>query len=330
VTVDTRAGFALEVISRSQVQDLILEEVPDVDYSRIGGLGRQIEQLREAVELPFAHPELYREHGLRPPKGVLLYGPPGCGKTLIAKEMRKQNLPIQRLMTHESLVGFASDLNYQDISALYAAVGEEKVSAVSLIRKLVEALGGVTGNEEDMAEVSRPGLPASSRKRDGDPGILVEGLDDLLVKLAGCCTPVPGDEIVGFNTRGSGVSVHRADCGNVEALRGEPERIMDVEWSGEASTVFMAQIQVEALDRHRLLSDVTKVLAENHVNILSASVHTTKDRVALSRFQFEMAEPQHLNAILASVRRVDGVFDVYRITGAGTRRDRPPGTAPQT
>ena len=127
---------------------------------------------------------------------------------------------------------------------------------------------------------------------------------------------MPGDEIVGFITRGAGVSVHREDCGNVEGLRTQPERIVEVEWDVGPNTLFLVQIQVEALDRSRLLSDVTRVLSDHHVNILSATVSTSRDRVAMSRFIFEMADPAHLNSVLAAVRKVDGVFDVYRITGS--------------
>jgi len=121
---------------------------------------------------------------------------------------------------------------------------------------------------------------------------------------------------VGFVTRGAGVSVHRIDCVNVGALRAEPERIVEVEWTQGGSGLFLVQVQVEALDRSRLLSDVTRVLSDHHVNILSASVSTSRDRVALSRFVFEMAEPSHLASVLAAVRKVEGVFDVYRLTGA--------------
>jgi len=167
-------------------------------------------------------------------------------------------------------------------------------------------------------------MPGESRPRlrPGDPGVAVKGTDagDLWVKLARCCTPVPGDPIVGFVTRGSGVSVHRADCGNLESLRNEPERMIDVEWSRQGQSSFLVQIQVEALDRAGLLSDVTRVLSENHVNILSAQVQTSRDRVALSKFVFEMAEPSHLGHVLSAVRRIDGVFDVYRITGARAGR----------
>jgi GTP pyrophosphokinase len=237
------------------------------------------------------------------------------GKDSIAKAMRKQNLPIQRLLSHEALVALANEMRYADVSALYAAVGEGQVSAANVVSRLVQSLGGETGAEEDLAETARPG-PTARRVRTGDPGVVVKGVDDVWVKLAKCCTPVPGDDIVGFVTRGAGVSVHRSDCINVDSLRREPERMVDVQWSHTSSSLFLVQIQVEALDRSRLLSDVTRVLSDHHVNILSASVSTSRDRVAMSRFVFEMAEPSHLASVLAAVRKVEGVFDVYRITGA--------------
>lgn len=237
------------------------------------------------------------------------------GKDAITKAMRKQNLPIQRLLSHEALVGLANDMRYADVSALYAAVGEGHASAPHVVDLLVKSLGGEEGTEEDAAEAAAPGRP-SRRGRTGDPGVVVKGVDDIWVKLAKCCTPVPGDSIVGFVTRGAGVSVHRADCANAEQLaKAQPERMVDVSWTTGANTMFLVQIQVEALDRSRLLSDVTKVLSDYHVNILSASVSTSSDRIALSKFVFEMAEPGHLQQVLTAVRKVDGVFDVYRITG---------------
>lgn len=237
------------------------------------------------------------------------------GKDSIAKAMRKQNLPIQRLLSHESLVALANEMRYADVSALYAAIGEGQVSAATVVQRLVQSMGGEPAAEEDLAEVARPGQ-THRRVRTGDPGVVVKGVDDIWVKLAKCCTPVPGDDIVGFVTRGAGVSVHRSDCINVQSLRSEPERMVDVSWSHNSTSLFLVQIQVEALDRSRLLSDVTRVLSDSHVNILSASVSTSRDRVALSRFVFEMAEPNHLASVLAAVRKVEGVFDVYRITGS--------------
>ena len=239
------------------------------------------------------------------------------GRDAITKALRKQNMPIQRLLSHEVLVGLANELRYADVSALYAAVGEGHVSAQHVVEMLVKSLGGADGTEETTAEAAVPGVHTTPRRtRAGDPGVIVKGVDDIWVKLAKCCTPVPGDEIIGFVTRGAGVSVHRADCMNVEGLRKQPERIVDVEWSSRGPVSFLVQIQVEALDRSRLLSDITRVLSDNHVNILSASVSTTQDRIAMSRYVFEMAEPTHLQQVLNAVRKVDGVFDVYRITGA--------------
>ncbi|MCG2802628.1 MAG: bifunctional (p)ppGpp synthetase/guanosine-3',5'-bis(diphosphate) 3'-pyrophosphohydrolase [Cellulomonas sp.] len=237
------------------------------------------------------------------------------GKDALAKAMRKQNLPMQRLLSHESLVALATEMRYPDVSSLYAAIGEGQAAASTVVQRLVQSLGGEPAAEEDLAETTRPG-GTSRQVRTGDAGVVVRGVADVWVKLAKCCTPVPGDQIIGFVTRGAGVSVHRTDCINVDDLRRQPERIVDVDWSHTSSQLFLVQIQVEALDRSRLLSDVTRVLSDHHVNILSAAVSTSRDRVALSRFVFEMAEPSHLASVLAAVRKVEGVYDVYRITGA--------------
>ncbi|MEN3583727.1 bifunctional (p)ppGpp synthetase/guanosine-3',5'-bis(diphosphate) 3'-pyrophosphohydrolase [Streptomyces sp. ZYX-F-203] len=239
------------------------------------------------------------------------------GKDAIVRAMRKQNLPIQRILTGDSLVTLAHEMRYSDISALYAAIGEGHVSAQNIVQKLVQGLGGEEAATEDIDEAVPPAR-ARGRKRRGanDPGVVVKGVDDVWVKLARCCTPVPGDPVIGFVTRGNGVSVHRSDCVNVDSLSREPERILDVEWAPTQSSVFLVAIQVEALDRSRLLSDVTRVLSDQHVNILSAAVQTSRDRVAVSRFTFEMGDPKHLGHVLKAVRGVEGVYDVYRVTSA--------------
>jgi len=242
-----------------------------------------------------------------------------AGRDALARVMRKQNLPIQRVLSHEALVALAQEMRYVDVSGLYAAVGEGHVSAQAVVQRLVAALGGADGTEEDLAEVTTPSRRVA-RPRFTESGVVVKGADDVWVKLARCCTPVPGDAILGFVTRGQGVSVHRTDCGNIATLEREPERLLDVAWAPTAASVFLVQIQVEALDRSRLLSDVTKVLSDAHVNILSASVSTSDKRVALSKFTFEMGDTQHLDHVLGAVRRVEGVFDVYRVT-SGVQRD---------
>jgi GTP pyrophosphokinase len=235
------------------------------------------------------------------------------GKEAIARAMRRQNLPLQRLMSQDSFSEVAQQLRYEDVSALYAAVGEGHVSTQSVLEK-VTAL--VTANETVTGPIDLPphgGRPRSQRGG-SDSGILVRGAPDILVKLAKCCTPVPGDAIVGFVTRGSGVSVHRADCTNVKSLMADPERLIEVEWAPTTKSVFLVQIQVEALDRSGLLSDVTRVLSDHHVNILSATVSTSDDRLAISRFVFEMGDTVHLDRVLNAVRRIDAVYDVYRVT----------------
>ncbi|WP_062316451.1 RelA/SpoT family protein [Demequina maris] len=238
------------------------------------------------------------------------------GRDMLARAIRRQQLPMQRLMSRPTLLALAKEMHYDDVDALYAAIGEHKEQAADVVARMTEAVGGQEGADEDLTEITRPGLPAARPARRGDPGVSVHGLTDVVVKLARCCTPVPGDPIQGFITRGSGVSVHRADCDNLAQLHNQSERLIDVEWTGHSAGTFLVQIEVEALDRNRLLSDVTQVLSDHHVNILSANVSTTRERVAMSSFQFEMADPSHLGAILSAVRRIDGVYDARRVTGA--------------
>jgi GTP diphosphokinase / guanosine-3',5'-bis(diphosphate) 3'-diphosphatase len=234
------------------------------------------------------------------------------GKEALTKAMRKQNLPLQQLMSAESLTKIVSDLRYTDVSTLFAAIGENQVSAQSVIEKLTSAAGIDDDHDE---EFELPPTPKSFRHVGGsDSGVLVKGDADVMVKLSRCCTPVPGDPIMGFVTRGTGVSVHRTDCKNVGQLQLEPERILEVSWAASSKRLFLVQIQIEALDRAGLLSDVTRVLSEHHVNILSASVSTRNDRVALSRFVFEMGDPAALEHLLNAVKRIEAVYDVYRVS----------------
>ncbi len=238
------------------------------------------------------------------------------GKDAIAKEVRRGGLPLQRLMNAESLGAIAKELRYADVTALYTAVGENHVSARHVVHRLVASLGGIDDAVDAIAERSTPSTLPTRTRQGGDAGVVVEGVDNVMVKLAKCCTPVPGDEIMGFVTRGGGISVHRTDCTNADSLRQQSERIIEVAWAPSPESVFLVAIQVEALDRHRLLSDVTKVLADERVNILSASVTTSRDRVAVSKFTFEMGDPKHLGHVLNVVRNVEGVYDVYRVTSA--------------
>ncbi|GAA0035923.1 RelA/SpoT family protein [Brevibacterium metallidurans] len=236
------------------------------------------------------------------------------GREQLARAMRRHSLSANALMSQEALQVVSTELRLPDVTALYAAIGNGVTSAAHVVDLLAKEVG-----DDDEVTV----LPPAPRNRTGQSsghhssagGVVVKGVDDVLVKLARCCTPVPGDEIVGFVTRGSGVSVHRVDCPNVVSLEREPERMVEVSWGEKTSGVYLVQIQVEALDRSGLLSDITKVLTDTHVNILSASVATSKARVAQSKFVFEMSDASHLDTVLSAVRKVEGVFDVYRISG---------------
>ena len=233
-----------------------------------------------------------------------------AGRESIARQMRKAGLPLQKIFAGHALLELAHDLHYSDIDALYSAVGDGHVSAASVIEKLVVSIGAEDSHPVPSVEI----IPTANQvaKRTSS-AIKVEGVDDVLVKLARCCTPVPGDEIMGFITKGSGISVHRIDCRNAsDLLEHQGERVVGVSWLAGAASVFLVNIQIEALDRARLLADVTRTLSEQHVNILSAAVSTSKDRVAISKFTFEMADAKHLDSVLAAVRNVEGVYDVYR------------------
>ncbi|TFD25885.1 MULTISPECIES: RelA/SpoT family protein [Cryobacterium] len=234
------------------------------------------------------------------------------GRDAIARAMRKQNLPLQKLMNQDSFAEVAAQLKYEDVSALYAAVGEGHVSTQSVLEKVVSSVQSIEDNDNNDFPVAARGRTQSTRNTDS--GVLVRGAPDILVKLARCCTPVPGDKIVGFVTRGAGVSVHQASCHNVQSLLKEPERMIEVDWAPTSKSLFLVHIQIEALDRAGLLSDVTRVLSEHHVNILSATVNTSSDRLALSRFVFEMGDTTHLDRVLNAVRRIDAVYDVYRVS----------------
>jgi GTP pyrophosphokinase len=235
-----------------------------------------------------------------------------AGRESIARQMRKAGLPLQKIFAGHALLELAHELRYPDIDALYSAVGDGHISAASVIDKLVIFMGAEDSHPEPTMDTFTPRAPTARRSSNA---IDVEGADDVLVKLARCCTPVPGDAIIGFITKGSGVSIHRNDCVNASDLvRNQNDRIVNVSWRLGAASVFLVNIQIEALDRASLLADVTRTLSDQQVNILSAAVSTSKDRTAISRFTFEMADATHLDAVLAAVRHIEGVYDVYRTT----------------
>jgi GTP pyrophosphokinase len=208
------------------------------------------------------------------------------------------------------LLKLAETMNYVDLDALHAAIGDSHVSAKSVAQRVARELRG-GDHEEQLPTTVRQPRPPSKR---ATVGVHVEGLDDVMVRLSRCCTPVPGDQILGFVTRGRGVSVHRADCANAISLTaGGQDRLIEVEWDRERTGVFVVSIEVKALDRSRLLADVTRSLAEHHVNILASSTQVGQDRISRMRFDFELADPAHLDSLIASIKRIDSVYDAYRV-----------------
>jgi GTP pyrophosphokinase len=237
-----------------------------------------------------------------------------AGRESIARQMRKAGLPLQKIFAGQAFLELSHDLHYADVESMYAAVGNGHISAQFVIEKLVIKVGLEVEDLESNEPALHSLVNAEPTKR-STSGIDVEGVDDVLVKLARCCAPVPGDEVVGFITRGNGVSVHRTNCSNLQDLqKRQGDRLVNVRWNDDVKALFLVNIQVEALDRARLLSDLTKALSDQAVNILNASVTTSKDRTAISRFTFEMADSSHLDVVLAAVRAVAGVYDVYRVT----------------
>ncbi len=232
------------------------------------------------------------------------------GRDELSKALRKEGLPVQRLANSPLMLKVAEALNYSDLDALHAAVGENHVSAQSVAQRLARELRG--GEHEDQLPSTARQPRRVSHKR--GIGVHVEGLDDVMVRLSRCCTPVPGDEIIGFVTRGRGVSVHRSDCANAAALAsGDVGRMIEVEWDRESTGSFIAAVELKALDRTRLGVDVWKVISDNHLNILRSDSLTGADRVSRMRFEFELADPAHLDSLLSALKRIDSVYDAYRV-----------------
>jgi GTP pyrophosphokinase len=238
------------------------------------------------------------------------------GRDELIKAMRREGLPVQKIAQGNVLHEVAKELNYVDLDALHAAVGENHVSGKAVaarVAKRVREVDPATTGDEVLSTSLRQPRRAGSQKRPA-AGVHVEGLDDVMVRLSRCCTPVPGDEILGFVTRGRGVSVHRADCANAVSLAGgQADRVIEVEWDEVHEGTFVATVEVKALDRGRLLRDVASAMSDHHVNILSATTNTGSDRVSKMRFEFELADPGHLDALLSTLRGIDSVYEAYRV-----------------
>jgi GTP pyrophosphokinase len=237
-----------------------------------------------------------------------------AGKEAISKAVRKQGLPLQRLLGGEAMVTMAKDMRYPDVSTLYAAIGENQISAQTVVHRLMAALGGPEGAVEDIAETTTP-TRTPHRRVTPDAGVVVAGASDVWVKLAKCCTPVPGDDILGFVMHGGGVSVHRRACINAASLVQQAEHLVDVTWQPSTNSVFLAAIHVEAFDHQEVFAKVTAVITREQVRIVSGSLSACGG-VAICYFILELAEPRHLGHLLRTLQNTDEVYDAYRVLNA--------------
>jgi len=241
-----------------------------------------------------------------------------AGREQLMAELRREHLAVSKLLESDAVREEVAALGLADVDGLLVAIGEHHVSARTVAQKVARRLRGGEADEQLPTTVR---VGQGRRRRPSSVGVHVEGLDDVMVRLSRCCTPVPGDDIIGFVTRGRGVSVHRADCANAGSLAATQEaRVIEVEWdtSGPTSN-FVASVEVKALDRSRLLRDVANALSDQHVNIVSCSTHTGSDRIAKMRFEFELADPNHLDAVLRTIKTIDSVYDAYRMVPGGKR-----------
>jgi guanosine-3',5'-bis(diphosphate) 3'-pyrophosphohydrolase len=244
------------------------------------------------------------------------------GRDELSDEFRREGLPAQKIWSAPELADVIADLGYVDTDTFLAAIGEHHVSARGVAQRIARALRDGS-SEIDRMSTTVVRRPRRTHADDHHVGIHVEGLDDVMARLAQCCTPVPGDEIMGFITRGRGVSVHRVDCANAASLAAEQAtRLIDVEWDRATSgQVYVAGVEVVALDRTRLLRDVANSLGDQGVNIVSCETVTGDDRVAKMRFGIELSTPAQLNSVLNTIKRIDGVYDAHRIVPGAANTD---------
>ena len=232
------------------------------------------------------------------------------GRDELVERLRQAGLPAQKILSSQVLQDEVALLGFEDVNEFFAAIGDQRVDAVATVERMsMRMRDGQQSEQLSMSSVA--GNTMSSIQKNG---VHIEGMPDVLVRLSRCCTPVPPDEVMGFVTKGRGVTVHRADCANAAALAEDSARVVDVEWSSDGSnTMFIAAVEVKALDRSRLLRDVANALSDEHVNIVACTTSTGSDRVARMRFEFEFADPGHLQSVLRVIKRIDGVYDATRV-----------------
>jgi GTP pyrophosphokinase len=241
------------------------------------------------------------------------------GRDLLQEHLRKQGLPAQKITGSALLADVIREVGYRKADDFYIALGAAKISPKLVVNKVMQRLkqGEAADGEASAADLLRVGRARRRPTRSsGQYGISVEGVDDVMLRLAKCCRPVPGDEIVGYISLGRGITIHREDCPNTALLRKDPERFTSVSWEGDQSTGFIVEIQIDAWDRHRLLEDLSRVFSESGANIVEARCLSTPPMVK-NRFVVEVADTHSLKGAINRLRNIESVFDAYRVTPGG-------------
>jgi guanosine-3',5'-bis(diphosphate) 3'-pyrophosphohydrolase len=243
------------------------------------------------------------------------------GRELLQDQLKKQGLPAQKLVGSPLLADVIREMGFRKADDFYIALGGAKISAKTVVNKVMQHLkqGQAAESEptatDDLLKTSRRrARPTTSSRRFG---IAVEGIDEVMLRLAKCCRPVPGDPIVGYISLGRGITIHREDCPNVAVLKRDPERFTPVAWDGDAETSFRVEIEVDGWDRHRLLEDMSRTFSEAGINIIEARC-TVNHPMVKNRFVVEVGDTRTLDQAINRLRNIDAVFDCYRVTpGAG-------------
>ena len=238
------------------------------------------------------------------------------GRELLQEHLRKQGLPAQKITGSALLADVIREVGYRKADDFYIALGAAKISPKLVVNKVLQRLkqGESADGPDTDADLLRVGRPRRKPSKSSEQyGIRVEGVDDVMLRLAKCCRPVPGDEIVGYISLGRGITIHRADCPNTALLRKNPDRFTNVAWEGDQSTSFVVEIQIDAWDRHRLLEDLSRSFSESGANILEARCLSMGPMVK-NRFVIELADTHALKSAINRLRNTESVFDAYRVT----------------
>ncbi len=235
------------------------------------------------------------------------------GREGLEEALKKRGVPMQKVAGSALLADVIREMGFRKASEFYIALGQGKISTKTAVNKILQRLKSGESVEDELLPATEHSDRARRTKDASNYGIVVKGVEDVAVRLAKCCRPVPGDEIAGYVSLGRGITIHRTDCKNVKALKRAPERFVDVGWEGDNEASYRVEVQIDAYDRTRLLEDLSRTFSEAGINIIGASCTTTHPMVK-NKFVIEVGDTEQLKHCITRLRNVESVFDAYRIT----------------